>query len=347
MIYPAIYPAKPTRGARVAVLSPAAGVPQIFPEVYELGLRRLRDELGLEPVEYPTTRVLGAPAADRARDLHAAFADPDIGAVLATIGGDDQITVLRHLDPDVLRANPKPFFGYSDNTNLLNYLWRLGIVGYHGGSVMVHLGRAGRPHPAHVESLRAAVFGSGWFELKPPEDWGDEPVSWKEPDRFGPEPPMWPHEGWQWVRADRVVVGRTWGGNLEIISWLLQAGFAPPDESLTGCVLYLETSEEMPSATEVYRILRNMGERGLLARFPAVLMGRPKAWDNRRRTTADEKREYIQGQHDAVLRAMAEYHPDALVVLDVDFGHTDPQLIIPNGGDIRIDGPARRIEVRY
>ena len=34
-------------------------------------------------------------------------------------------------------------------------------------------------------------------------------------------------------------------------------------------MLFLETSEEMPSANEVYRILRNMGERGLLERFPA------------------------------------------------------------------------------
>jgi len=36
-----------------------------------------------------------------------------------------------------------------------------------------------------------------------------------------------------------------------------------------------------------------------------------------------------------------------LTVFDVDFGHTDPQLIIPIGGRIRIDGPARRIWVTY
>ena len=31
--------------------------------------------------------------------------------------GDDQIKVLPFLDFDVIAANPKPFFGYSDNTN--------------------------------------------------------------------------------------------------------------------------------------------------------------------------------------------------------------------------------------
>jgi muramoyltetrapeptide carboxypeptidase LdcA involved in peptidoglycan recycling len=44
---------------------------------------------------------------------------------------------------------------------------------------------------------------------------------------------------------------------------------------------------------------------------------------------------------------MATYNPDATIVFDVDFGHTDPQLIIPYGGDIRIDGPSRTISVRY
>jgi muramoyltetrapeptide carboxypeptidase LdcA involved in peptidoglycan recycling len=342
-----IYPPKPSPGDRVAVVSPSAGLPQVFPDVYELGLRRLREELGLEPVEYPTTRVLGAPAVERARDLHAAFADPDVTAVLATIGGDDQITVLRHLDAGLLCANPKPFFGFSDNTNLLNYLWRLGIVGFHGGSIMIHLGRGGRPHPAHLASLRAALFEPGWYELTPPADWGDEPGDWNDPGQLAQEPPSWPHEGWYWVNPGRVLEGRTWGGNLEIISWLLQAGCPPPDEDLDGCVLFVETSEEMPPAMEVYRILRNMGERGLLGRFPAVLVGRAKAWNFDRRYDPVEKREYVAAQRAAVVRAMEEYHPEATLVFDMDFGHTDPQLVIPNGGDIRLDGPAQRILVRY
>lgn len=86
---------------------------------YELGLRRLREDFGLGVVEYPTTRRMGSTPAARAADLHAAFADPEVKAVIASIGGDDQIRVLPHLDRELLRANPKPFFGYSDNTNLL------------------------------------------------------------------------------------------------------------------------------------------------------------------------------------------------------------------------------------
>src|SRR5215213_8185952 len=106
-----IYPPKPNPGDRVAVLSLGAGLPALFPEVYELGLGRLRREIGLEPVEFPTTRV-DAPPAARARDLHDALTDPSIAAIMATIGGDDQITVLKHLNAEVIRAHPKPFYGY-------------------------------------------------------------------------------------------------------------------------------------------------------------------------------------------------------------------------------------------
>ena len=54
------YPSKLSAGDRVAVLSPSSAGPALFPAPYELGLRRLRERFELEPVEYPTTRMLGA-----------------------------------------------------------------------------------------------------------------------------------------------------------------------------------------------------------------------------------------------------------------------------------------------
>ena len=51
------------------------------------GLGRLRDEFGLLPVEYPTTRAAQASPAERAKDLHSAFGDPEIKAVLTNMAG--------------------------------------------------------------------------------------------------------------------------------------------------------------------------------------------------------------------------------------------------------------------
>ncbi|MEV4488858.1 S66 peptidase family protein [Micromonospora coxensis] len=341
------YPPGPKPGDRVAVVSPSAGLPGIFPHVYELGLRRLREEFDLEPVEYPTTRQVGADPRDRARDLTAAFADPTVTAVLATVGGDDLITVTPHLDDDVLRANPKPYFGYSDNTNVLNHLYRLGIVAYHGGSVLVHLGRPGRPHPLTFDSLRAALFTPGWYELTPAIEWGDRPNPWTEPETLADEPEMLPGEGWRWQGPARVVQGRTWGGCLEILHWLMAVDRVPTVGELAGSVLVVETSNELPDAQEVFRIVRNMGERGLLAAFPAVVVGRPKAWDFDHQLSVPERLAWGEAQRAAITRALAPYRPDAVVVFDVDLGHTDPQLIIPYGGEIRVNAVERRISVRY
>ncbi len=330
------------------MLSPSAGLPGLFPLPYELGLRRLRDEFGLTPVEYPTTRRMGASAEDRAADLHAAFADPDVKAVIASIGGDDQITVLPHLDRDLLRAHPKPFFGFSDNTNLLLFLRELGIVGYHGASVMVELGRPGAVHPATAASLRAALFTPGPYELTPSPAYRDVDVPWDDPEGFAREPGSEPSGGWSWHRADRVVEGLGWGGNLEVLSWLLMADRVDGAAgSRAGNVLFLETSEEMPGAEEVHRILRCMGERGLLQQFPALLMGRAKSWSFANRLDARAKEHHRAQQRAAVLRALDVYAPATMAVFDVELGHTDPQYVVPVGGLVRVDGPARRIHVTY
>jgi muramoyltetrapeptide carboxypeptidase LdcA involved in peptidoglycan recycling len=341
-------PPKLSPGERVAVVSPSFAAPGRLPAVHELAMQRLKDELGLVPVEYPTTRQLDSSPVDRARDLNAAFGDPSIRAVMATIGGSDQITVLPHLDPALVRADPKPYFGYSDNTNLLNWLWFHGVAAYHGGSTQVHLGRGGAPHPVSIGSLRAALFSSEDVEVSEAAEFVEDEFEWDDPQRLTASPPALPGSGWTWHQPNRVVRAPTWGGNLEILHWVLASNRYMRDESAyAGCVLLLETSEEMPPAEEVFQMLRNMGERGLLAQFPAVLVARPKASFVLIPKSPEEREQYRADQRAAIHRAFDTYNPDAMIVFDVDYGHTDPQWVLPYGGELTVDGPARRVIAHY
>jgi muramoyltetrapeptide carboxypeptidase LdcA involved in peptidoglycan recycling len=343
-----VVPSKLTVGDRVAVLSPSFAAPGRFPHVHELAMRRLRDELGLEPVEYPTTRTVGSSPQARAADLLAAFRDPAIAAILASIGGDDEITVLPFLDPEVATAHPKAFLGYSDNTNLLNWLWNLGLAAYHGGSTMVHLGRGGGLHPVSTRSLRAALFESGDLAVHPVDVFSDEELSWEEPANLERENPTRPSRGWTWHQPGKVVSGPTWGGNLEILHWNLAAGrWIRPAEDYAGCILILETSEELPSALDVQRMLRNFGERGLLAQFPAVVFAEPKATSLERPVALEERNRYREQIWESLLRAFTVYNATAMLVFGVDIGHTDPQWVVPYGGRLTVDGPARRIVASY
>ncbi|WP_201361516.1 S66 family peptidase [Dictyobacter formicarum] len=343
-----IYPPKLQAGDKVAVLSPSAGLPEIFPEVFDLGLQRLRENFGLVPVEYPSTRKMNTPPEERARDIIAAFADSEIKAVICSIGGDDQIKVLKYLEPEVLRAHPKPFLGYSDATNLHMYLWNLGIVSYYGGAIMTQFGRYHAMDEYTVESLRYALFQGGEVEIVPTPEWSDENYRWNEPEKLRLRVPMFTNPGWKWHNAGRVIEGPAWGGCLEIVDYHLRAHrYLQPLERYKDCVLFLETSEEMPSATYVYDVFMGLGERGLLQQFSALLIGRPKAWEFNQQRSAEQKDVYKREQEEAILKALQEYHPSVPVIFNMDFGHTDPQFMVPSGGHIRIDGIEKRVFVRY
>ena len=342
------YPDKPRRGDAVAVLSPSSGLAARFPRPYELGLARLREEFGLRPVEYPTTRATAASPTERAADISAAFGDPDIKAVIASIGGEDELKVLAHLDADLLAANPKPFFGYSDNTNLHLFLWNLGLVSYLGGSIMVQFGWPVAMQATSRRSLERALFTRGSYRLDPPDRYTDEDGDWGDPATLATGPPSLPAAAWCWHGPEATVTGPAWGGNLEVVDFHLRTGrYLRPDASYDGAVLFLETSEELPPASYVYQVLMCMGERGLLQRFAAIVWARPKAWSHDQRNDADARARYTREQYEAVLAAVTEYHPDVPLIFGVDFGHTDPQHVIPSGGTVTVDGERRQLVVAY
>lgn len=343
-----VHPPKARRGERIAVLSPSFAAAGAFPVLHEQAMRRLTEVTGLIPVEYPTTRQVGATAQERAADINAAFADPAIRGILAVIGGEDQITVIPHLDAGLAARDPKPFLGMSDNTNLHHWLWANGIASFYGGSSQVHLGPGPRVDDVHARSLRAALVGGETLEITDPGESEDFGVDWADPRALTSFGDREPTEPWSWHGPTRSVTGRTWGGCLEVIEWILTAGRFPfgPDV-LNGGVLILETSEELPPARNVGWIVRSLGERGILAAADAVLVARPPASDFTRRPPAEERAQLRAEQRDVVVEVIGRYNPDAVICVGIPFGHTRPQWIVPHGGVITVDGTACRVVADY
>ena len=125
---PEFAPLRPSirEGSRIAIVSPASAAQ---PELAEQGRARLK-AFGYRAVVMPHALdrgplYLAGSAADRAKDIHDAFADPSIDGILCTRGGWGSAELLPLLDQDLIRANPKAFVGYSDHTSLHIYLWNL------------------------------------------------------------------------------------------------------------------------------------------------------------------------------------------------------------------------------
>lgn len=335
------------KGDQVAVISPSNGLPQIFPAPYELGLKRLRDVFGLVPREYPTTRIMGAPLEDRARDVMAAFADPANKAVFTSIGGEDQIQLIKYLDPQVFLDNPKPFFGYSDNTHLHNFLWNLGIPSYYGGAVMTNLGMNVEMTPMTKDSLYKALFVRGEYEVVASDQYNDIGLDWTDAANLDVPRAMEPNEGLHWD-GEGSVEGILWGGCVESLIFQCTVGkYLPKDDSLEGVVLFIETAEDIPESWIPAYLLRGFGERGWFERIKAVLVGRPKAWEFDKPHTAEQKKAYREEQRNEVITSIRQYNSSIPIVQNIDFGHTEPQIILPNGGKVKINTRDKRLWLEY
>ena len=325
-------------GSTVAVCRPATvPVAGDYPaHLVELGFDRLRsfdlDPVGLDSL-YADKQTLYDNPEGRARELEAAFRDPDIDGVMAAIGGDDQIRILKHLDPSAIRDNPTRFYGTSDNTSFAAFCRAQGVVSFYGGTLFTDICEPGGLNDYAREDLERAFFDDSLGELREPDRVSDEDLDWHDPANLDRTPEYEASDGRRWHGSGRIE-SRTWGGCLEVLAAHLMADSYVPEET-AGSVLLLETSEELPESTAVRRVLRGLGERGTLD-VGAVLVGRAKARSFGNERTPEERTAYRERQREAVVETVREYG-DAVVVTDVAFGHTRPTAPVPIGGQCVVD----------
>jgi len=342
-----VVPPALSAGDRVAVLAPAVTRHGgRYPEhLLEFGLDRLRETFDLDPVVYDSARrsaewLYDHPAA-RAEEIERAFRDPEIRAVVTTIGGNDQLRILNHLDPSVLREHPTRFYGASDNTSLAAFLREAGVVSFYGGTLYTDVAEPGGLNEFTREYLRRALFSDALGRVRPAERFSDQDLDWTDPANLDRDPEYEPTDR-RWFSGDGSdrVTGRTWGGCLSVVNTYFVADRCLPEDP-AGTVLLLETSEVMPSAGEVRRNLIGMGEQGFLD-VGAVLVGRAKARTHTEERPADERSAYRERQREAVVETVRAYS-DAVVVTDCSFGHTRPVAPLPIGGRAVVDAGTRRL----
>lgn len=276
-----------------------------------------------------------------------AFEDKEIKAVITTLGGNDQVTYIKNLPSAPFANNPKPFFGYSDNTHFANFLWLNGVPSYYGGALFTQFARQGKMDEYTINCLKKALFEQGEFELLASETYNDVGLGWDDPENLKKERTYEPNDGWRWDGGEDVE-GITWGGCLESIDELLRHDVQIPTlDEWKSIVLITETSEEIPSSDYVFRVYRALGERGLLAQVKGVLVGRAKAWEFDKQNSAEQKKEYREEQYKTIVRAVRSYNPTVPIIQNLDFGHTDPQIALPYGKRIRIDSGAKKISAHF
>lgn len=327
-------------GSRVAALSLSSGFVTEVMARYQAGVRQVAQEFGWEIVPAPNTlrgpEYLDAHPEARADDLHWALQNPEIHGTVSVIGGDDSVRLLPYLHLDLIRAHPKVFLGYSDSTVTLLQFLRAGVMAYHGPSLLTDLAENGGMHPFTVQGIRRALVDKPQpFTLAPAPEWTEAHGDWTQEAQHTRRP-FAPGDGWTWLQGEFPVQGHLIGGCLEVLDMLNGTPGWPAPEVWDGAVLALETSEDVPSPSQVGYWLRNYAAQGILTRAAGLLLARPRGYTP----------EMTAQLHSWVQRVLREAgREDLPVVAGVDFGHTSPQLTLPLGAQIQLDPRAGRITV--
>jgi muramoyltetrapeptide carboxypeptidase len=269
-----------------------------------------------------TDWVAGPPEA-RVEDIHAAFADDSVAAVLCGIGGNHSNQLLPLLDYDLIAAHPKIFQGYSDTTVLhWAFAKHAGLRTFYGPALCSELGEFPEVFDYTDRWLRAAWFEDGDLDFDAPDEWTDEFLDWAEKADLERPRKTNRADGWRTIRAGDAE-GPLFGGCLETICWHVKGSNQWLD--LTGAVLLLETSEEGPSPEHVDAYLTDLEHLGVFEQIAGLIVGRPAAY-------SPEAAEVLWTV--AEMRTRVAGIP---VLGNLDCGHTDPMLTLPLGATAHLD----------
>jgi muramoyltetrapeptide carboxypeptidase len=251
--------------------------------------------------------------ASRVADLHEAFADESVAAILTVLGGHNSNELLPHLDWELIRANPKIFCGYSDITALQSaMLARSGLVSYCGP----HWSTFGmRDYFEQIlEWFVAVMFDDEPVRLSPAGGWTDD-LWFRDQDKREPQA----NEGW-WLLRPGKATGQLVAGNLCMLNLLQGTPYMP---SLDGTVLIVEDDFESHPATFA-RDLTSLLQVPDAAGIRGLGIGRFQRASRMTRALLEQ------------IIATQPVLTDVPVLANLEIGHTYPLATYPVGGQVEL-----------
>lgn len=322
-----IIPERLKKGDKVMVIAPARGIKIIGQDCREIARQRL-ESLGLEVVFAPNTTddnwdYMGSTTVEkRVADIHTAFADKSVKAILTIIGGANSNQLVKFLDYDLIKNNPKIFCGFSDITALHSAIRaKTGLETYYGP----HFSSLGMKHGCDYtfNHFIKMLVTDGKDEVEPSEIWSDD--LWfldQEKREFEA------NEGY-WNIHNGQAKGEINGGNLCTFNLLLGTPYRP--EFKPDTILFVEDTEVSPLA-DFERNLQALICQPDFKNVKALVIGRFQKGSKVTR----EGLEFI-------LNTKPELK-DLPILANVDFGHSSPLLTIPLGGTATLNNGKLTLE---
>jgi len=328
-----IIPKKLEKGDTVAIVASSWGGPASCPKKFNYGIKQLEENFDVKCIVMPFATASAKDIANspekRAADLMSAFRNPEIKAIISAIGGDDSIRMLPYIDFDVIRNNPKIYMGYSDSTISHFMCLKAGVSSYYGPSIMAGFAENGGLIPFMKKSVEKTLFSN--HIIGKIEDNQDGYVikqhNWNDESLLDSTRELKPAQATKIIHGSKNAKGRLIGGCLEVLEFMKGTDLFPKTEEFKNSILFIETSEDNPSACFVKWWFRNYAASGILANLAGIIIGRPGNDDSK----------YVEQQYQAIIEVLGEENLDIPVLVNANIGHTDPQMVVPYGAMAEID----------
>lgn len=324
-------PEKLKAGDEVRVIAPSRSMAILKDDCINLATKRL-EELGLKVTfgkhileADPDYMVASAKA--RAEDLNDAFADKNVKAILTVIGGFNSNQILRYIDFENIKNNPKIFCGFSDITILSDSIYaKTGLVTYSGPHYSSFGMKKGFME-YEMEYFKKMFFENSEIEVKSSEEWSDD--SW-----------FIDQENREFIKNDGMFIinegeaeGKIVGGNLCTLNLLQGTEYMP---SIEDSILFIE-DDEMAGKLFLVEFDRNLISLIMQPGFEKVkgiVIGRAQ------KAACMTNEKWIK-----LIKNKPEL-ANIPVIAGADFGHTTPIITFPVGGTAKLIAKDGKIELK-
>ncbi|MFH2057715.1 MAG: S66 peptidase family protein [Pseudomonadota bacterium] len=265
-------------------------------------------------------------AKQRANELNELISNPDVDAIISTIGGINSNSLLPHIDYDAFKQHPKIIIGHSDVTSILLALYaKTGITTFYGPGLIHSFGEFSPFIDMTWACFEDLLLQNHSFPYiyKMPDYWTDDFINWEEKTKDKTRNKN------QWITVNKgQAEGRILGGTLNAMSTILGTEYMPPSDKKT--ILFIEDTTK--TAAYMERLFSLLKAHNYFETIGGIILGKHEQYDDQK----TGKR-----PHDLLMEIAGKI--DIPVLGEFDCCHTHPCFTLPLGKKIRLDATKKTI----
>lgn len=306
-------------GDEIRVIAPARSMKLLGADCIEIANKRF-EELGFKLTfgkhVMEADDVMSSSIESRIEDLHEAFADKNVKAIITVIGGFNSNQIISHIDYELIKNNPKILCGFSDITALTNAIYaKTGVTTYSGPHYSSFGMKKGFEYT--LEYFKKMFLEEGAIEVKSSDEWSNDPWFIDQENRN-----FIKNDG-MFIINEGIAEGTIVGGNLCTFN-LLQGTEYMPD--LADRILFIEDDgmADKMFFVEFDRNLQSLIHQKNFNKVRGIVIGR-----------AEKNCEMTKEKWIKLIKGKTELK-NIPIIAGADFGHTTPLFTFPIGGNAKL-----------